>query len=82
MLSPYRQPNRMKVPPSSDSYWLPGPSHQVLHNIQQALAWKPPPRTRPPFQFDLSEAAALHNQQVLASFDFDLEKVLLSDSHS
>ena len=46
------------------------------------LAWHPPPWSKPVFKFKLTELAARTNLEILESYNYDLQAILLEDAHS
>jgi len=52
-----------------------------LAAIKEALAWHPPPRSKPVFKFKLTELAARTNLEILESCNYDLQAILLKDAH-
>jgi hypothetical protein len=49
---------------------------------KDALAWHPPPRSKLVFKFKLTELAARTNLEILESYKYDLQAILLEDAHS
>jgi len=52
-----------------------------LAAIKDARAWHPPPRSKPLFKFKLTEFAARTNLEILESYKYDLQAILLEDAH-
>ena len=50
--------------------------------IKDALAWHPPPRSKPVFKFKLTKLAARTNLEILELYNYDLQVILLEDTHS
>jgi hypothetical protein len=69
----YSQPQPPKWPP---------PNPIFLAAIKDALAWHPPPRSKPVLKFKLTELAARTNLESLESCNYDLQAILLEDAHS
>jgi hypothetical protein len=53
-----------------------------LAAIKNTLAWYPPSRSKPVFKFKLTELAARTNLEILESYNYDLQTILLEDAHS
>jgi hypothetical protein len=53
-----------------------------LAAIKDVLAWHPPPWSKPVFKFKLTELAARTNLEILDSYNYDLQAILLEDAHS
>jgi hypothetical protein len=53
-----------------------------LASIKDARAWHPPPRFKPVFKFKLTELAAQTNLEILESYNYNLQAILLEDAHS
>ena len=60
----------------------PPPNPIFLAAIKDTLAWHPPPRSKPVFEFKLTELAARTNLESLESCNYDLQAILLEDAHS
>ena len=54
----------------------------LLEAIRVALAWQPPPYSKPPFNFKLSDIAARTNAEILESHGYDIHAALHSDPSS
>jgi len=67
--------------PAPTLKWLP-PNPIFLAAIKDARAWHPPPRFKPLFKFKLTELAAQTNLEILESYNYNLQAILLEDAHS
>ena len=71
-------PSSPLLQPAPTPKWPP-PNPIFLAAIKDALAWHPPPRSKPVFKFKLTELAARTN---LESYNYDLQAILFEDAHS
>ena len=62
-------------------FWPTG-EQQLLDAIQTALDWIPAPQSLPFFSFKFTEKAAKWNDKVLAEFNWDLDRAIMSDPNS
>jgi len=67
--------------PAPNPEWPP-PNPIFLAAIKDALAWHPPLRSKPVFKKKLTELAARTNLEILESYNYDLQAILLEDAHS
>jgi len=70
------------LPQPAPTLKWPPPNPIFLAAIKDALAWHPPPRFKPLFKFKLTELAARMNLEILESYKYDLQAILLEDAHS
>ena len=74
-------PSSPLLQPAPTPKW-PAPNPIFLTAIKDALAWHPPPRSKPVFKFKLTELAARTNLEILELYNYDLQAILLEDAHS
>jgi len=74
-------PSSPLLQPAPTPEWPP-PNPIFLAAIKDALAWHPPPRSKPVFKFKLTGLAARTNLEILESYSYDLQAILLEDAHS
>jgi hypothetical protein len=74
-------PSSPLLQPAPTPKWPP-PNLISLAAIKDALAWHPAPRSKHAFKFKLTELAARTNLEILESYNYDLQAILLEDTHS
>lgn len=68
------------IPPPQEApeeeYAIPSPPRSFLSLIRSIIAFEPPRPSSPPFRYETNVDALVHNDELLASFDYDIDLLI------